>query len=371
MHKTFCPAKWDELFINPNFNFVYSCCKGVPVKFVNKEQIETLLNDQKLNLSSGIQDSSCEYCWKLENQGHTSKRHSYLKSFTGDIDEYINKNPKAQHVEINLGNECNFQCIYCNPKFSSQWEIDVKNKQYKIYSDRYFYSIDEKTNTEIDDTIDWLRHYNNIDTLAVLGGEPLKHKSFFKLVETVPSKKLSLSTNLSCTTFDPIDRLLLIAERYENVHVSISLDCTGVLAEFTRYGLDYQRILKNIEYILEHKKDNTLIQISSLMNSLSINDLDNFIPVVFDLHRRFPQLIWFIEYCRDPAILTLNTLKDIDKPKVLENINQLKDQNWIAGADALAGAVQVSKFNKTLYAQLREFLVEFSERKKLDLPIIL
>ena len=84
---TFCPAKWDEIYINLDYNFVYSCCKATPVT-VNSNISETLKN-QKTNLLSGIMDPSCNYCWDIEEKGHTSRRARYLKKFNedGNIEE--------------------------------------------------------------------------------------------------------------------------------------------------------------------------------------------------------------------------------------------------------------------------------------------
>ena len=51
-------------------------------------------------------------------------------------------------IQVSVGNECNFQCTYCNPKFSSKWEDDVRRQSYKVFTDRFFYGIDD-TNTDL------------------------------------------------------------------------------------------------------------------------------------------------------------------------------------------------------------------------------
>jgi sulfatase maturation enzyme AslB (radical SAM superfamily) len=368
MSKTFCPAKWDELFINPTNRFVYACCKSVPVKFVSKEQISTALDDQKNNLLNGYQDPSCNYCWNLENQGITSKRHQFLKQFTGKIEDY-QSNPRASNIEISLGNECNFQCIYCNPKFSSQWETDVKNKPYQLFLDKDFYAVDEKNNNDVNESIEWIIGYNKLDTLSILGGEPLRHKNFFKIVENVPSNKLWLATNLSCPTFEPIDRLLELATRYKVINIGVSLDCTGKLAEFVRYGMDYNRMLDNIWYLIENKPKNVNIQILSLMNSVTILDINQFIPLVTGFYEKAPDLKWLIEYGRDPNILTFDTLPDKFKHNILNSLNEIKNRSFINGLDSLEGAIKASKFNKTLHGLMVNFLKEFSKRKNITIPI--
>ena len=369
MHKTFCPAKWDELFINPGYSYVYACCKSSPVKFHNKDQISTILDGQKNNLINGIQDPSCDYCWNLENQGFTSRRHEYLTKFKGSMDEYININPKAKHVEISLGNECNFQCVYCNPKFSSQWESDIKTKPYKIFSDKDFYSLDDKNPSDLDGIIKWLIDYNEIETLAVLGGEPLRHKGFFKLAESIPSRKLLLNTNLSCPTTAPIDQLLALAGKYETIYIGVSLDSTEKLAEFTRYGMDYSSMVNNIKYLVDRAPDNVVITIQSLMSSVTIRDLNNMAEFYNEIKEMRPALRWEMNYCHDPKIFTFSTLKDQYKSEAIENLLAVQSKWEVIGIELIIGAIKVAKFNNTLYNQMKHFLTEFSTRKNLKTPI--
>jgi hypothetical protein len=64
---------------------------STPIKFVDKADIATILDGQKDNLLNGIQDSSCEYCWRVERQGHPSRRHTYLKDFNFDPDQFVHE----------------------------------------------------------------------------------------------------------------------------------------------------------------------------------------------------------------------------------------------------------------------------------------
>jgi len=70
--KTFCPAKWDELHLNYNYNWAYGCCKATPIVF--KRDWHEELDKQKNNLLQDVQDPSCDYCWQVENQGGVSDR---------------------------------------------------------------------------------------------------------------------------------------------------------------------------------------------------------------------------------------------------------------------------------------------------------
>lgn len=367
--KTFCPAKWDEILVNLSANYVYSCCKSTPIQITKKEDINHALDQQRSNLLAGIQDPACDYCWRVENQGHFSLRQEYLfKMGNSDPTPYQNNIVKLKKVEVNLGNECNFQCTYCNPKFSSQWETDVKTKPYKLYSDRYFYAVDEKNDNTVDDTIEWLKTLDSIEILQMIGGEPTQNKNFFKIIETIHSKQLSFSTNLSCKRAT-IDRILALADRYQLITMSVSLDSTKENAEFSRYGMNYQTMLDNIQYLIANCPANVKIIFHSLMTSVTIRDFANIVDLIEGFHTVNPTVTWNLTFCQDPNILTLNTLPDKFKPAILEKINSIKGKDYIYGIEILEGAVKTSVFNKTMYGQLKYFLEEFGARKKLAVPI--
>ncbi len=366
--KTFCPAKWNELLVNLSANYVYACCKAVPVKIVKKEDINNALDQQKYNLLNDIQDVSCDYCWQVENQGHKSLRHKYLENFDyNSLGLYENNQIKPKIIEINLGNECNFQCVYCNPKFSSQWESDVKNQTYKVYSDRFFYALDEKNKVNINDTISWLSEIGSVETLRINGGEPLHNKHFDKIINSITSDNLSITTNLSKNA----DKISELSSKYKNIQLGISLDSTGSNAEFNRYGMNYQQMLANINQIIDNKPKNLEITFLSVMTSLTIRDINNTIKLINDYCKKSEDIKWLISYCRDPKIMTLATLPSSLKPEIIDALSTLKDKPWISGVDTLIGAIESTNFNRTLYGQLKYFLDEFSSRKKIKIPVIL
>ena len=368
--KTFCPAKWDEIFVNLGANYVYACCKSEIVKITKKEDINAALDRQKYNLLNGIQDPACNYCWKIENAGYISLRQKYLEEFNvNQIDQYKNNQVKPKQVEVSLGNECNFQCTYCNPKFSSQWESDVKHKPYKIFSDKFFFAVDDKNKNNIADTITWLQSIGPIDNLKLLGGEPLQNKHFNKVINNIKSKQLGFATNFSFKSTKKIDKLIRLSDKYEKISLGISIDSTYKNAEFSRFGLDFTQLINNIHYLLIHAPANINITLLSVMTSITIRDLNNMSTLVDDLHQIRPSLTWTINYCQDPKILTLDTLPDKFKPKLLEQLAVLKNKPYIIGIDLIEGAIKTSKFNKSLYGQLIHFLEEFSQRKNIKIPV--
>ena len=208
-----------------------------------------------------------------------------------------------------------------------------------------------------------------METLSITGGEPLQNKHFFTVIENIPSKELGFVTNLSCKTVDPIDKILKLSPNYNSMRITVSLDSTDANAEFSRYGLNYNLFLKNLTYLLENAPTNVSVFLNSVMTSVTIRDIEKFSKVVerFKTYKSFNS--WLLEYCKEPKILSLDTLPDKYKPKILEVLDDLKNKKWIIGVDQLKGAVLSSTFNNTLAQQLKHFLIEFSQRKNISIPI--
>lgn len=361
---TFCPAKWDELYVSFEMNYAYSCCKGKTTRFNNN--VLEFVSRERYAMLQGQQDPSCEYCWDVEERGGKSLRHHHLENFTGNYADYANNAAQPKLVQVSVGNECNLQCTYCNPKFSSTWEKDVRNESYKLFSDRYFYGIDLKQPNVMDNNIAFLGTFDSIEQLSVIGGEPLFNKKFFQLMSTTPAKSLSISTNLVVKK-SVIDKFIKLCNRFKLVDVRVSIDATGRIAEFTRYGLNYAQFCDNLQYLLDNKPDHVHVSIGSVMSSITIRDIRKFSDFVTPLLDR---VTWQLDYCRDPRIQSLVTLPDQYKPGILAELDKLRTFD-IRGLDMLKSVVANSKFNKLLHQELKHFVAEFCTRKNIELPLCL
>jgi len=367
---TFCPGKWEELCLNMNYNYVYGCCDAKPLKFV--KDFNEVLNEQKINLLNGIKDSSCNYCWSVEAGGNLSRRHEYLKKFNGDLTPYTTNTAPVDLFEINLGNECNFQCVYCNPKYSSVWEADVRKQQYKVFSDRHNYEILDKTETTMLSANEQiLKQVGHTNIVRIIGGEPLYNKRLWSLLEVINSNELHIATNLSCST-SHIDRLLKFAEtKFKKIRLQISLESTGEIAEFVRYGTDYNELVKNIEYTIHNAPSNVLVSISSAFNSISIRDLGNFTKVVESWRTVRPEIPWVFNYCINPSIQSFYTLPNKYREDILKDIQYVKTLQHMGRVEVVESALLNYKFNPTMHKEMKHFMQQFAERKNIEIPICL
>jgi MoaA/NifB/PqqE/SkfB family radical SAM enzyme len=369
MHKipdTFCPAKWDELYVGFDTNYAYACCKSQPTKF--NEQVLEFVTKEQINLLNGVKDASCDYCWATEQSGGESLRQRYLKDFNPDNLNLYTQGKTPAFVQVTVGNECNFQCTYCNPKFSSKWEQDVSIKEYKVFSDRYFWGIDSKNAGTMDKNIEFLKSFDKIQTLSVIGGEPLLNKKTFELLDSVEATSLQTVTNLSCKQ-SVLNKLFAKCQDYKKVTLVVSIDATDKIAEFTRYGLSFADFDSNFRYLLANRPKNLEVIVNSVMTSITVRDIANFGKYMTEFLEQ-PNFEWRIEYCKQPVTQSLATLPDAYKDEILLAIDDLKHYN-IWGMDTLKTIINSTPFNKNMHQQMKHFMNEFANRKNITIPLCL
>ena len=93
-----------------------SCCRAdltdlTPTQDVNYHI--ALWEEESKLLDQGVKISSCEYCWRDEDQGKTSYRLNYIDQAKNHV------------IELKLSNSCNQMCSYCEPRFSSTWNQSI------------------------------------------------------------------------------------------------------------------------------------------------------------------------------------------------------------------------------------------------------
>ena len=367
--KTFCPAKWDELILNYQHNYVYSCCKATPIVFF--KDYKEVIENQKQNLLNEIQDPSCNYCWAVENNNKPSRRHSYLDKFDHTtFAEYLNVDKPIKTLEINLGNTCNMQCIYCNPKLSSQWEHDVKQKKYPVFTDRFVYEIiDKKTINETAILNLSIIEKEKPSSVVMIGGEPLLNKHFWDITSRLKNIRLSISSNFNCEL--TVIKKLLELEQTNNLDLDIlvSIDCTKSLASYNRYDLKYDQFLENLFYFAENTKAKQ-IGINSLMTCITILDIENFISFLESLQAKFSskKIINNFHACVQPKIQSFSTIPNDTKKELLTLLKNYNSKIKLHGIDNIVSYLESTEFDVGLHKQFKLFIEEWELRKQITLP---
>lgn len=364
--KTFCPAKWDELFLNVSYNYAYACCKATPVTFYN--DYNKALNQQKQNLLNGVQDSSCEYCWATERNNGKSLRLDYLEKFdVNQFESYKNNTVPVTMLEVNLGNSCNLQCTYCGPKFSSLWEEDIKKKKYPIFTDRFNYEIVKKSKDVQSNNLSLIADIKHT-RLSIIGGEPLTNNKLFEILDAATSEIINITTNLMVDT-DVLDKLISYHTKFNRIVIGCSIDAVGEMASFLRHGIDLDLFHRNLKYLIDHSADNVYILVQSLMTNISVLDIQNTIAMVSPLVGK--KVKWHLTYCVNPKIFSFESLPDLIKPRFAEYFDQITTNPDIRGAASIASALRNIKFDTGIFNEFIHFIDEWEIRKNVKVPSII
>ena len=131
----------------------------------------------------------------------------------------------------------------------------------------------------------------------------------------------------------------------KHISVFISVDSVGEQAEYIRDGLDFEKMKRNVERLLDETQRVSVTFINTF-NMLSIPGLKGFLEYILELrtkfgyqhqfnnkHRNPAQRIWFdIPYLRYPDWITIQ-LCDHDMLKIMEDCIEFMKDNVLSNSD--------------------------------------
>jgi len=302
MEKFYCAAPWRGLHINPRGD-VKTCCAGNPNMLgnLNTKTITEILNGPKLAeirsaLSQGNPHQYCSGCVNAERFGSSSER-AWHNNKNPDID-YATAGDQYHYpviVDVRWNNTCNLSCNYCGHLDSSKWaslrNIPVNN------TTRHYY-------TDVCDFIE--QHYDHMQEVALVGGEPLLLKENIKLLDVIPEDCIvTVITNLS----NPLENNEIFKKlaRRKRVGWSMSFDNIGSRFEYVRHGADWGLLQENLSIIKSLMvKDSKEFQahwggihaVYSMYNATRLTELREF------AHEQGLSVLWqnlFGPTCLDPT----------------------------------------------------------------------
>lgn len=266
---------------------------------MNFHNIKTKLEARTKMLKGEWPGRGCEHCKSTEDAGGHSDRISHLNMQGVTAPKELNEDLTAVDVtptqlEIYFGNTCNLKCLYCNSKFSST--IDNENRIHgqfdygTVHGSSVYLPGKIEVNPNIEEDTDklfvWLEeNIHELNKLMILGGEPFLQKEterMVSLLERTSNPKLTLVV-FSNLTVDPVRvqkwlaRMWKLVEqgKLDNLQVVGSLDCWGPQAEYVRNGLDLNKYVNNMEFILNKTKITP--SINSALMALTIPTLPDLI----------------------------------------------------------------------------------------------
>lgn len=158
-------------------------------------------------------------------------------------------------------NLCNFKCRMCGDMLSSAWESERKQHDLVDWSDSRNHWMrpdikkqitafqDSVIEQEFSDAVEQHR----VEEVYWVGGEPLMYEQHWRYMQRIielgdgPGVYARYNTNLSRINHLGVGLFKDILAKVRDWQICASLDGTGSVGEYIRYGLDYQTWLQNFK----------------------------------------------------------------------------------------------------------------------------
>ncbi len=402
---TFCLAKWHHVTMYLQSGETHSCYHPRPHKIPLselKDNPSALHNtnekkqERKLMLEGG-KPVGCTYCWNIEDMGPEYVSDRYIRNASIYTEERFNETAKApwdtninpEYLEINFGNECNFKCGYCHPKYSTRFYNEIKDygpvttvKNHRCDIDWMTLYQREEENPYVDAFWEWwpeLRKTLNI--MRITGGEPLMHRSTWQVLDALnddplPNLELNINSNLGGKN-SVVEKLaekvtnLLDNNKIGKFKLFTSMDTWGPRAEYIRTGLDLELWEQNFHTYLT--KTNSPITFMMTFNLLSVTTFKSLLEKILEWRKIYnwyddpvnPQhrVRFDTPYLRDPIQYDMNILPKADfMPYMYESLKFMEDNVDDKASDKFS-SVEYDKFKRVVdYMET----TQYSEKKLIE-----
>lgn len=196
-------------------------------------------------------------------------------------------------ITWSITSNCNLRCKHC---FREEYDCEQLDKD----------TIDKFTNFFID---------KKVNRIILTGGEPLKSKNLFYIVEKLRGKiKLGIATNGTLLTKDIITRLI------DNGVKDYQISLDGATPKYNDYirGVGvFDKVVENIKLLNEF---NCNITIAMTVNSFNYDDIyNNAISLIKNLNIKRLRIEYYI------PVNKKDDLKSVSEQKMMYLINHLKE----------------------------------------------
>ena len=315
----FCLAKWNQVTTHLGSGITHSC-HHVGAHKIPLEELESnpsaLHNtkekkERRKEMLRGERPAECDYCWRIEDSGEYSDRvqksltnwaaidHDRIIASTGDEDV----NPR--YMEVSFSNVCNFKCAYCGPPFSSKWAEEIRTEgPYKLHMTHYNGIKEHEVpipnrehNPYVEAFWKWFPEAaKDLKVFRITGGEPLLSKDTWKVIDYLlenpnPELRFSINTN-ACPPDDLWKKFVSKLKELEEtkavkeVIVFTSAEGVGGQLAYSRHGLDWNLLTKNVRHLLDNTTDIKL-SFMSAVNLYSVPTFKSYIYYILDLMKRY------------------------------------------------------------------------------------
>jgi len=244
------------------------------------------------SLAKGIEHPNCEACWQEERAGRNSRRLAALTQFP-----YLPPSDTPLLLDLKLGNTCNLACTMCWPEVSSKW----LNDYYAVYEDpNIIYSDYKKRWASIQQSYDRDNHqlWGDLKTMIkqavhidIFGAEPMLLDRLWEILAWSAEQGYSKNQTVHINTNSTIWRedYYKILTQFQQVDIDLSIDATGPLFEYIRYGTTWQNVNDNILKWgkLQHQKNNFSVALCITVSNANVYYLDEIFESLTEFYLPF------------------------------------------------------------------------------------
>ena len=269
----YCSAVDSGLFVSVK-GMVGLCCSGSkPLGNIREQPIRDIFSSTKFieiksDLSNNRPNSYCEGCYQIEK---TAPGSSQMSAFNNDYTSDGTRRIKL--ADIRWSNVCNLSCRYCNTHDSSEWRrlsgmpIETVNKD---YTESLFQELEQNK--------------DNINSLYLLGGEPLLQKHNERLLSIInKNTKIDVLTNGSVKLEN--NKIYSLLKNFPNVYWNLSFDNVGNRFEYVRQGADWNIFKENVQTLVKDfgKNNVSFHPVYHIWNALNLREFYTFANEMGDL----------------------------------------------------------------------------------------
>jgi len=326
----FCLAKWTQVTMHLGVGLTHSChhpgAHKIPVEElkVNPGALHNtkFKKERRKEMLNGERPAECDFCWRIEDNtrdfsdrvyksldGFSIQDHDRIKEMTGDEDIF------PRYVEVSFSNVCNFKCSYCGPTFSSKWWEEINEHGHYTFPDLKTYNSDGQQQLKNSEDNPYTEAFwkwfpeavTHMHTFRITGGEPLLSKHTIKVIDYLlenPNPELEFAINTNGNPPDAVWNTFVekIAKLEESNAIKkftlfTSAESAGAQAEYSRYGLDWEKLKVNMEMFLQKTK-NTRVQFMSAFNILSLPTFKEFLEYILLLKQTYNRS-WYYKWLEE------------------------------------------------------------------------
>ena len=268
---TFCVAPWSHLHVI-NDGKAYACCQtplDSKYSFGNvKEQtfLEVLNSDRAKQFRKDMLDGKplpeqCHRCVDKGAHGLNTMRTGMNSQWYDAVEDLVKSTREDGSIDevrllywdFRFSNECNLACVTCAPLFSTSWGKDWKVLHPNDGTEIGLISLEKSS-------LFWEEIKNNLENMQQIhfaGGEPLIMPEHWNILQLLDEKQkydvnLRYSTNGTTLGKEKYD-VLTYWKKFNNVHLSLSIDGANDAFEYIRYRGNWNKTFSNLKKIRESR----------------------------------------------------------------------------------------------------------------------